>query len=755
MIKKIIAAILAAIMAAIPAMADFTDITDPTEAEAARTLATLGVLDGLGDGSFRPDDYVTREQFAKIAVRILGQEEKASASLSATAFTDVSPDSWALGYISYVAETGIIAGFPDGSFGGKNVLTFAQAVTVLMRCMDYTDSDIGFHWPSDFVSKARALGLDKGVSLNANDYVTRGDMAVIVNNALDADLNGQEDVTLASKAGITVYDDALLYGLNKSDSSIIETSEGGFKAADGAIGADSFGKTGTLYVSRDKEILMFKSDGGDGQEIVVASCLSNADRRTVDISWTGGAVSLPYSGTVFADGEKTTAEAVAADITTGSRIKLFYDETGAFKSAVVDIYTMEGPKTVTTGGQQIYDLFAIASAPSVIRRGVRASIDDIAIYDVVYYDANTNTVYAYDAKVSGTYEKAEPYKSSVTQVTVGGKSYKIGAAEAMNKLNESAGAFAIGDFVTLLLDRNGDIADVVDSTASIGRSLAVVLDSYRKTDEHGNQGYAVKLFLPDGSEMEYKSNIDYSDKKGRLMELSFADGAALLRAITYSRKDGKLDKELMTFDGSWISSDCSVLVLAANPDDGPAVVRKIRLSDIDGSSLSRDQVIHAELSGPMKDVTLLYLQNVTKADYEYGVITATDTVVERDEEGNIVRKYTSGSYAVLLHGEETSVNAGRRVFATPVIGINTLTGGFTDAVLMDSGKKITAVSGDRVKVDNTVYRAAAGFEIYRRENGEYSLISAEEAMRLGSAEVEIYGDESVRNGGRVRIIIIR
>ncbi len=239
------------------------------------------------------------------------------------------------------------------------------------------------------------------------------------------------------------------------------------------------------------------------------------------------------------------------------------------------------------------------------------------------------------------------------------------------------------------------------------------------------------------------------------MELAFADGAATLKSVTYSPKSGALDKELMTFGGSWIAADCSVLVLASNPDDGPAVVRKIRVSDIDGASLSKNQVLHAELSGPMSDVTLLYLQNVTKTDYEYGVITAADTVVDRDEQGNVIRKYTSGSYAVLLHGEETSVFAGRRVFATPVVGINSLTGEFTDAVLMDSGKRLTAVSGGRLKLDNTVYRAAEDFEIYRRMDGEYSLISADEALRLGSATVELYGDAGVKSGGRVRIVIIR
>ncbi|MCH5187151.1 MAG: S-layer homology domain-containing protein [Oscillospiraceae bacterium] len=771
MIKKLISAVLSASIvlacAAVPASAaTFTDVTGPL-ADAAEVLSVVGILDGMGDGTYRPYDYVTREQFAKIAVCILGQQDKAAASLSSTAFTDVDPHSWARGYISYVAENGIIAGYPDGSFAAASYITYAQTVTVLMRCMGYTDEIIGFHWPTDYINKAEALGLNKGVSLSAGDLVTRGDLAVIVNNALFTEMNGQEN-RLVTCTGVTVYDDALLYGLNRSDASLAETSEGSFKIPRGAVGvSDNFGKTGRMLVNKDKELIMFQSDGSDGDEIVISSALNNIERRTVDVSYSGGSVSLPYSGTVFSDGEKSTAGALVSEMTSGSRMRLFYDENGAFKSAVLNSYTMQGPVTIISGSAQVYDLFNIPSSPTVIRGGVTAELSDIAVYDVVYYDENTNTVYAYSDKVSGIYEKAEPIKSNVTDVTISGKTFKIASTAAMNKLNESAGAFALGDYVTLLLDRNGAIADVVDTSASVSRRLGVLLSSYKRVDENGNQAYAVKMFLPDGSTMEYTADQSYEKFKGRLMEMSFSSGAVSLTAVRYNPQAGTINKEIMSFNNNWLSSDCSVLVLLNNPEDDEAVVRKIRFSDIEGTNLSKDQVIHVEFSGAMNDVSLIYLQNVIKSDYEYGVIAETDTELVRDQNGNLTRRRTTGSYVVLVHGVETSVFADRRVFSTPVIGINSLGTavdgngsvigpGYVDAVKMGTGVRITAVSGDRVRIDNTVYKAAEGFDIYRLiAPGEYSLISPDEAMKLGNSIVDVYGDDTLTRGGKIRVIIIR
>ena len=749
--KKLVSLLLCVALLCSTGAAYYSDIQDPELNKIAETLNVTGIIDGLGDGTFNPGGYLTREQFAKITVCILGDRDRAAASMAATAFTDVMPDSWARGYISYVAEKGIISGFPDGSFGGAQVMTYAQAATVLLRCMGYTDAEIGFHWPSDYVDKAAALGLNQGLSLSANDPITRADAAVLIYNALFTELNGG-GADLISKTGITVYKDAVLYGANPGDSSVTETSEGSFKVARGAIGiADGAGKRGDLFVNKDKELILFRDNGRKSREIVVTACLRNVAKNTVDVSYDGGTLSIPYSGTVYYDGARTTAINAADNITIGSTMNIYYDDDGRYSAAVLSSYVMEGPYTVTGDYTQVYSLFDIGREPTVIRRGVAAGIESISRFDVVYYSAANNTVYAYTDKVSGIYERAYPLKSSVTRVTVSGKEYELASPTAMSKLNESKGAFAIGDYITLLLDRDGKVADAIDASASNINDLGVLLNTYSRINDNGTQEQIVKLFLADGTTMEYVSSEKYKDLKGELVRISFRNGYVSLSRVKAVSRGGKIDKENRTFDGLWLTSDCSVLVLADNPDSGDAVVRKIRFSDIDGSQLLPSQVIHAEIIGSMNDVVLLYLKNVTKTDYDYGLITKIEYSSRSDG-----YKTTSGEYHLLINGEEVTIYTGRRVFTSEVVGVNTLSSEiFVDAVNVGSGKRIEAAEIDRIKVDGTVYKTAPDFDIYKKNGiGKYTLISTEDAMAFKSERVTLYADTRLTDGGLVRVAVI-
>lgn len=773
--KKIISALLCMLLLCTAASAYYPDIYDPELDMMAETLSVAGIIDGVGDGTYNPGGYLTREQFAKVAVCILGEQEKAAASPAATAFTDVAADSWARGYIAYVAEKGVIAGFPDGSFGGGQVLTYAQAAMVLLRCLGYTDGEIGYHWPSDCVDKAAAIGLDKGLNLGADDPVTRGDAVRLIYNALFTRQNGSED-RLLSKTGLTYYENSVFYGVNKSDASLFETSDGSFKAAEGAVGlVGAEGSMGELFVNKDKEIVLFCGGEGPSREIIVASCLKNDARSVLEVSYQGGTVSIPFAGTVYLDGEKTTALEAAADITTGSTLRLYFDGEGRYLSSVLVSYQMEGPKTVTSDWNQIYTLFDISGQPTVIRKGVAAEISEISRFDVVYYSAANNTVYAYSDKVSGVYEKAAPLKSTVTNVTVSGKSYELGSAEAMNKLGENPGAFAIGDYITLLLDRDGKVADAIDASASGINDLGVLINTFVRINENGSQEYVAKIFLADGSIMEYTAADDYHRLNGSLVRFRFAGGKAVLSRITPVSEAGKINKENRTFGGHWLTSDCSILVLLSNPQvsgssavysessstasdgtdgegtGGDVLVRKIRLSDIEGSELRKDQVIHVEYVGEMQDVGLLFLKNVSNADYEYGLITRTGY---KETSGG--SRTTSGEYDVLIHGLTATIYAGRRSFTSQVIGINTIdSSDIVDAVILGTGKKVEAVSLERVKIDGTVYKADPNMDIYLLTDiNEYSRISTDEAMNLGSGQITVYGDRSFNSGGIVKVIVI-
>ena len=98
------AALLAGLVALAPASAAggsaFTDITDAAQANAAETLRVLGVVDGTGGSAFNPGGTLTRAEFCKMAVEILGRGDEEPAQRNRTIFTDVGSGHWARGLSS-------------------------------------------------------------------------------------------------------------------------------------------------------------------------------------------------------------------------------------------------------------------------------------------------------------------------------------------------------------------------------------------------------------------------------------------------------------------------------------------------------------------------------------------------------------------------------------------------------------------------------------------------------------------------------
>src|SRR5690606_16170804 len=92
----------------------------------------IGLVVGDPQGRFRPSDPITRAEMAMIAARWLQLDMNAS---DGNPFHDVADSHWAAGAITAVNEAGMMIGFPDGSFGPDQWLTRAQAVTTMNRLL--------------------------------------------------------------------------------------------------------------------------------------------------------------------------------------------------------------------------------------------------------------------------------------------------------------------------------------------------------------------------------------------------------------------------------------------------------------------------------------------------------------------------------------------------------------------------------------------------------------------------------------------
>ena len=109
----------------------FTDVAaDAWYAEAVNTLATLEIVDGVGDNRFAPERTITRAEFTTMAMRFC-QEIPTGENI----FSDVDQDDRFYDYVVGSIQYGWINGYPDGTFRPNDTITRAEVTTIANRML--------------------------------------------------------------------------------------------------------------------------------------------------------------------------------------------------------------------------------------------------------------------------------------------------------------------------------------------------------------------------------------------------------------------------------------------------------------------------------------------------------------------------------------------------------------------------------------------------------------------------------------------
>lgn len=186
-----------------PCGARFADVPESYPAcRAAESLAAGGVVAGYPDGLFRPEQPVTRAEFAKLLVLALGEQPQPDGALP---FADAA-DHWVAkqGYLQPAFRMKAITGFPDGTARPDEPLTRAQAVKILMAARPiigifppggaepYVDMKAD-QWYAPFAQLARTRRLIgpaaptpiwDGPLFREGDPVIRAEAAILIDNLL-------------------------------------------------------------------------------------------------------------------------------------------------------------------------------------------------------------------------------------------------------------------------------------------------------------------------------------------------------------------------------------------------------------------------------------------------------------------------------------------------------------------------------------------------------------------------------------------
>ena len=526
----------------------YGDVDSADNVEAIDLLQAISVMSGDDKGNFNPDQVVTRAEMAVIVCNILyGKNLNVGQFVGADVFKDVPV--WAQGYVNLAASLGIVAGVGDGKFAPNEPVTTAQAALMICRALGYfqTDSEFANGWMLAATERGTKIGLYENLSgLSATAGLTRDDVAQMVFNALTkatpvdynevfgyytvggtltggvVDGDDHNTLTLAYKTFDVTKDSKVEYGVNGytwvstktnkdltdfyATDKVLYTSTNGDAIADltnpsnSKYQASVNGDVATTYIANGATVSTYATGAAyeSGDKVVYNGTLYQATAQVTsgaNTAWT--AVSGSFS--VYAPAKGTVVKLVDKEINDAYDGKV--EVIAITEMSVAKLAT--APKTETSGSVTTVTISSIPALASGKDVKLVEGYEGLAKDDVVLY---YNMFNALDSKVYTIVEKTESFTGTVaayndtdSKVTVADTVYSIsGVANAKTYANVK-GELGKENY-TFYLDKGGNIAYYVapDASATVNNTLLVL--ATQDDTNFGEKTYQAKVLYMDGTE---------------------------------------------------------------------------------------------------------------------------------------------------------------------------------------------------------------------------------------------------------------
>ncbi len=173
--------------------AALSDIAGHWASSNINKLVGLGCISGYPDGSFKPDNTITRAEFATVLVKAFQLENSIVKDFADTV------GHWAKGYIAAAAGNGVVNGYEDNTFGPDELINREQMALMVVKAAKlapstgeprFDDSDSISVWASEAVATATENGIMKGYpdnTIRPNGSATRAEAVTVIVNALDVE----------------------------------------------------------------------------------------------------------------------------------------------------------------------------------------------------------------------------------------------------------------------------------------------------------------------------------------------------------------------------------------------------------------------------------------------------------------------------------------------------------------------------------------------------------------------------------------
>ena len=193
----------------------FSDVPEGAwYAEAVEYCRQRGIMNGISDTAFAPEETLTRAMLATVLYRVEGSPAVSAPS----GFSDVKAGTWYSDPISWAAKNGVVEGYGGGVFGVDDSTTREQAVTILWRCAgepegaaatDISDAASVSAWAQTAVRWANANGILEGMTNNRRfdpkTNIKRGEVASMLYHYLNNTTSSQPEPVAGGKTLVAYF----------------------------------------------------------------------------------------------------------------------------------------------------------------------------------------------------------------------------------------------------------------------------------------------------------------------------------------------------------------------------------------------------------------------------------------------------------------------------------------------------------------------------------------------------------------------
>lgn len=165
----------------------FGDVKNTNYSTSVEMLTEIEVITGYEDNTFKPNNEIKRSEMAKLLVVAMGKQSLVKTKVTKQTFPDVPVTHWAAGYIELASELDLIKGYPNGNFAPDDTVSYVEAVTMMLRALNYGSELDNLSWPDGYMQKAANAKLTENVSYNdVNADAIRGEISNMLWNTMKA-----------------------------------------------------------------------------------------------------------------------------------------------------------------------------------------------------------------------------------------------------------------------------------------------------------------------------------------------------------------------------------------------------------------------------------------------------------------------------------------------------------------------------------------------------------------------------------------